>query len=126
MGVQAEDEALFWIAKESTGSMRDAYTLLDQVVAFSDGHLRAEVIRQKLGLLGLDTINALVESCVRGSVNEALSQVDGIIERGISIEQFIIDLAGYYRSLLLLKNGLEREALLGYAPDRFPARPLKP
>ncbi len=119
MGVQADDEALFWIAKESTGSMRDAYTLLDQVVAFSDGHLRAEVIRQKLGLIGLDTINALAESCVRGLVNEALSQVDEIIERGISIEQFIIDLAGYYRSLLLLKNGLDREALLGYAPDRF-------
>ena len=119
MGVQAEDEALFWIAKESTGSLRDAYTLLDQVVAFSDGHLRAEVIRQKLGLIGLDTINALAESCVRGAVNEALAQVDGILERGISIEQFIIDLAGYYRSLLLLKNGIEREALLGYAPDRF-------
>lgn len=125
LGVQAEDEALFWIAKESTGSMRDAYTLLDQVVAFSNGHLKAELIRQKLGLIGLDTINALAEFCVRGSINEALTQVDGIIERGISIEQFIIDLAGYYRSILLLKNGLDREALLGYAPDRFSREALE-
>ena len=39
LNIQADDEALFWIARESTGSMRDAYTLFDQVVAFSDGHI---------------------------------------------------------------------------------------
>jgi phosphopantetheine adenylyltransferase len=48
--IQAEDEALFWIAKEATGSMRDAYTLFDQVASFSDGKLSAELIRDKLGL----------------------------------------------------------------------------
>ena len=56
LNVQADEEALFWVARESTGSMRDAYTLFDQVVAFSDGHITYEKIRDKLGLVGIDRI----------------------------------------------------------------------
>lgn len=119
MGVTAEDEALFWIAKESTGSLRDAYTLFDQVLAFSEGHIRTELIREKLGLVGLDAINTLAEACIQEQPAAALLQLDGILEQGVSIEQFVIDLAEYFRSILLLKEGIRREALLGYSPERF-------
>ncbi|MBP5358180.1 MAG: DNA polymerase III subunit gamma/tau, partial [Treponema sp.] len=44
IGIQADDEALYWIARESTGSMRDSYTLFDQVAAFSDGNITYEKI----------------------------------------------------------------------------------
>ena len=47
--IEAEDDALFWIAKEATGSMRDAYTLFDQVAAFSDGLISLEKIRGETG-----------------------------------------------------------------------------
>jgi DNA polymerase III subunit gamma/tau len=117
--IQAEDEALFWIAKEATGSLRDAYTLFDQVVSFSDGVLSAELIREKLGLVGLDSVNALAELCAKEACGEALLLIDEILTRGVSVERCIIDLTEYYRSLLLLKNGIDREALLGYSPDRF-------
>jgi len=119
LGITAEDEALFWIAKESTGSLRDAYTLFDQVVAFSEGHIRTELIREKLGLVGLDAINTLAESCVKEQAAEALLQLDSILEQGVSIEQLVIDLAEYFRSILLLKQGIKREALLGYSAERF-------
>ncbi|GHT97658.1 DNA polymerase III subunit gamma/tau [Spirochaetia bacterium] len=121
MDIQAEDEALFWIAKESTGSLRDAYTLFDQVASFSDGHIRAALIREKLGLVGLDKLNGLAEACAANDTPGAFKIIDELLDAGISIEQFIIDLAGYYRSLLLLKNGVNRESLLGYSPDRFSA-----
>jgi DNA polymerase-3 subunit gamma/tau len=118
-GIEAEDEALFWIAKESTGSLRDAYTLFDQVASFSAGSIKAALIREKLGLVGLDKLNVLVEACAVNDTAAAFAQMDEILEAGVAIEQFIIDIAGYYRSLLLLKNGITRESLLGYAPDRF-------
>ncbi|QQO09748.1 DNA polymerase III subunit gamma/tau [Breznakiella homolactica] len=121
MNIQAEDEALFWIAKESTGSLRDAYTLFDQVASFSDGHIRAQLIREKLGLIGLDTMNALAEACAASDTAAAFGLIDSILESGVAIEQFVIDLATYYRSILLLKNGITRESLLGYTPDRFSA-----
>jgi DNA polymerase-3 subunit gamma/tau len=124
MGIEAEEEALFWIAKESTGSLRDAYTLFDQVASFSDGHLRAALIKEKLGLVGLDNLNLLVETCVDGNSGEALKLVDGVIQGGVAIEQFVIDMAGYFRSLLLAKAGITRESLLGYRLDRFSGKAL--
>lgn len=118
-GIKAEDEALFWIARESTGSLRDAYTLFDQVASFSDGNIRTALIREKLGIVGLDNLNALAEACAAGNSEAALSTIDTLIEDGIAIEQFVIDLAGYYRSLLLIKCGITKESLLGHQPERF-------
>jgi DNA polymerase-3 subunit gamma/tau len=119
MGIEAEDEALFWIAKESTGSLRDAYTIFDQVASFSEGSIRAALIREKLGLVGLDTLNTLAEACAAGDHARAFSIVDGCLDAGVAVEQFVIDMAGYYRNLLLLKNGVSRESVLGDNPDRF-------
>jgi DNA polymerase-3 subunit gamma/tau len=121
MRIDAEEEALFWIAKESTGSLRDAYTLFDQVASFSDGHIRSQLIRDKLGLVGLDKLNTLAEACAANDTAGVFAQIDGILDSGVAIEQFVIDLAGYYRSLLLLKNGVTRESLLGFSPNRFSA-----
>ncbi|MDR1128508.1 MAG: hypothetical protein LBL20_04275, partial [Treponema sp.] len=120
LGIGAEDEALFWIARESTGSLRDAYTLFDQVASFSGGNIRAALIREKLGLVGFDKLNALAEACAANDTAASFALVDELLDAGVAIEQFVIDLAGYYRSLLLLKNGITRESLLGYPPGRFP------
>ncbi len=113
LGVAAEDEALLWIAKESGGSLRDAYTLFDQVLSFSEGGIRADLIREKLGLVGLDRLNALFGFCLRGSSGEALDALDVILDHGVSVEQCVIDAVEYCRSLLLIKNGILRESLLG-------------
>jgi DNA polymerase-3 subunit gamma/tau len=125
MGINAEDEALFWIAKESTGSARDAYTLLDQVVSFSEGHIRAELIREKLGLVGLDCLNAFAETCAANDLEGAFSQLDSILDAGVAVEQFIIDLAGYYHNLLLIKAGITRPSILGFNLERFSAKVLE-
>jgi DNA polymerase-3 subunit gamma/tau len=124
-GIQAEDNALFWIARESTGSLRDAYTLFDQVASFSGGSIREDMIREKLGLAGLEKINALAEACAVNDSPSAFSLIDEFLGSGVAIEQLVIDLAGYYRSLLLLKNGITRESLLGYNPSQFSAKVLE-
>lgn len=119
LGIQADDEALFWVARESTGSMRDAYTLFDQVVAFSDGHITYDKIRDKLGLVGLDRLNAIFEACSSGKTDAVLNILDEFLQGGISIEQLISNCADYLRSLLLIKSGVTKEALLGNSPDRY-------
>jgi len=125
MGIKADDNALFWIARESTGSLRDAFTLFDQVVSFSGGHINENLIREKLGLAGLEKINSLAEACASNDIAGALSQVDAIFGSGVAIEQLVIDLAGYYRSLMLLKNGITRESLLGNNPNQFSTKVLE-
>jgi DNA polymerase-3 subunit gamma/tau len=123
--IEAEDDALFWIARESTGSMRDAFTLFDQIASFSAGSIRSDVIREKLGITGLEKLNALAEACAVNDSPKAFALTDEILGSGVAIEQFVIDLAGFYRSLLLLKNGVTRESLLGYRPALFSAKALE-
>lgn len=119
LNIQADDEALFWIARESTGSMRDAYTLFDQVVAFSDGHITYEKIRDKLGLVGVERLNLLFESCCQNQIDSVLNLLDEFLQSGVSVEQFISNCADYLRSLMLIKSGIKKESLLGNAAERY-------
>jgi DNA polymerase-3 subunit gamma/tau len=123
-GVSAEDEALLWIAKESGGSLRDAYTLYDQVVSFSDGKITQALIRDKLGLTGQDSLNGLFRACAKGETGAALSALDEILARGVSAEQMVSEAAEYCRSLLLLKNGIDKASLLGAPAASYDAEVL--
>jgi DNA polymerase-3 subunit gamma/tau len=124
LGISAEDEALFWIARESTGSLRDAYTLFDQVASFSGNNITSALIQEKLGLVGLDRLNEFAEICAGGDLPGALSHLDSTLQAGVAIEQFIVDLTGYYHNLLLVKAGIGRESILGYSPSRFSQKVL--
>ncbi|MBN2657533.1 MAG: DNA polymerase III subunit gamma/tau [Spirochaetales bacterium] len=118
-GLKYEDDALFWIAKEATGSLRDAYTLYDQVVSFSDGELTLEKIREKLGLVGLDQINELAELMAEGKAAEVIEYGETILNAGVAIEQFVIDLSEYFRHILFIKHNIRKESLLGFNVERF-------
>ncbi|MBO4409560.1 MAG: DNA polymerase III subunit gamma/tau [Spirochaetales bacterium] len=121
MGIEAEDEALFWIAKESTGSMRDAYTLFDQVVAFSAGKITLAKIREKLGLVGIDRMNEIMHAALEKKGAEAIAKVNTLLSRGVSIEQIIKDFTDYFRSILLIRKGVKSENVLGEQVSAFPA-----
>ncbi len=122
MKIEAEEDALLWIAKEATGSLRDAYTLFDQVMSFAEGTITLEKIREKLGLVGFDRINQLVEILAEGKTKDALEYIDTILRDGVSVEQFIVDLTEYFRNLLFIKSGINRQSVLGVAPERFSSR----
>jgi DNA polymerase-3 subunit gamma/tau len=123
-GIKADDEALYWIARESTGSFRDAYTLYDQVAAFSGDHITYEKIRDKLGLVGLERLNELSEECVMGNTAGAIDKLDAMLQSGVSIEQFITSYADYIRSLMLIRSGINREALIGQSVSRYSTKVL--
>ena len=119
LGVSAEPEALLWIARESGGSVRDAYTLFDQVVSFAEGHITAALLREKLGLVGQDRMNALFGQFVAGDTAGALASLDAILSGGVSPEQFVADMVEYCRAILLVKNGITRESILGAPLSSF-------
>ncbi|MCF0241499.1 MAG: DNA polymerase III subunit gamma/tau, partial [Treponema sp.] len=125
MNITYDDEALFWIARESTGSMRDAYTLFDQVVAFSDSHITYDKIRDKLGLVGVERLNSIFELCVEARTDDVLNQLDSFLQAGISIEQLISNCSDYLRSILLIKNGISKESLLGNNIERYSKKVLE-
>ena len=120
LDVEADEEALIWIAKEAEGSLRDAYTTFDQIASFTgDGRISVSAIRDTVGALSLDELNQVGELIGRDDGHAMLALADTILERGVSVERFGLALADYLRSLLLLRHGVERPGILGYAPQSF-------
>ena len=120
MGIVADEDALFWIAKEAAGSMRDAYTLFDQVASFSGDHITLSLIRDKLGLVGSDQVASLISTAVRGDRKGALELFSSIIAKGVSVEQCVRDFSEFFRTLLLVKQGIESEELLNIRKEDIP------
>ena len=119
LNIPAEEAALFWMAREATGSLRDAYTLLDQVISFSTDGIRLEAIRAKLGLVGIERINRLGLFISQRDNKQLLEAAAELLESGVAVEQLAEDLLDYFRNLLLIKNGISRESLLSFAVREF-------
>jgi DNA polymerase-3 subunit gamma/tau len=117
LGIEAEDEALLWIAKEATGSLRDAYTLLDQVTAFSGDRITLEKIQKTLGVLGTERLAELVTAMAQRDAQSVLRQLDEILAAGVSVEQFVVDLTEYFRDLLFAGQGITKATLLRVRPE---------
>ena len=120
MNIKADDDALFWIAREGNGSMRDAYTLFDQVAAFSQDHITLEKIKNKLGFVGSDQIANIVLSALKNDVAKAITDINKIFSKGISVEQCIRDLTQFFRAVLFIKQGITNEEMLNMRTEEIP------
>ena len=120
LSIEADEDALFWIAKEATGSMRDAYTLFDQVAAFSGKHITLQKIRERLNLAGFSKISEIVSLSVFSSPDKAIEVLSSLFEAGVSPEQIVKDSADFFRTILVYKTGIRRPSLLGVAEEDIP------
>jgi len=120
-----ENDALYWIAREAGGSMRDAYTLFDQVLSFSEEKITLSGIREKMGLVGLESTSEILSAASEGNSKRALDLLDEILSSGTAIEQVILELADFLRNLTLVSYGIDKESILGLSLDRFPEGPRK-
>ena len=120
LNIEADENALYWIAKEAAGSMRDSYTLFDQVAAFSEGHITLEKIREKLGLASTDAISTILRHCYLGESGEAISALENLFMQGATENQIVKDFSSYIRTLLFYKEGIRRRELLGFDESDLP------
>ncbi len=81
-GVIAEPEALALIARAAEGSVRDALSLLDQAISHAAGAVRAEDVRQMLGLADAGRIIDLFDALMRGDVARALGELRSQYDSG--------------------------------------------
>jgi DNA polymerase III subunit gamma/tau len=114
LSLDVEDAALGWIAKEARGSLRDAYTLFDQIASLTEGRITAAAISETLGLSEPERIRELVAAIAAGQTDEALSSVHRLVEAGVDVDQLVIDLTEHIRALLLYKSGVRRPGILGF------------
>jgi DNA polymerase III subunit gamma/tau len=110
-GVVLEAGAPEAIARAATGSMRDALSVLDQLMAYGGGAISLEQVRGLLGAAESQEVTALVEALIGGDLSAALRAVAGVAEQGADLRQFARDLVERLRALMLLKAGGDPELL---------------
>ena len=104
IGLKAEERALSLIARNSDGAMRDAISLLDQCVSFSEGTLTYEDALSILAIANEDLIFSLVAHVEEKDLDKALHLLDEIIQDGKDINQLIKDLIFHFRNLMIGKS----------------------
>ena len=93
--VEAEPEALALIARAAEGSVRDSLSLLDQAIAHASGPVRAEDVRQMLGLADRVRIVDLFEALLRGDIATALNELRDQYESGADPLTVLTELAEF-------------------------------
>ncbi len=103
--VKFEPEALNLIAFSSGGSMRDAETLLDQIISFSgeDRVVKKDLVEQLTGLANKKTIFQFLEYLAKKKVKETIEFLNNLIIQGVDLEEFSRTLVYYFREVLVLR-----------------------
>lgn len=98
-------DALFTIAKNSAGGMRDSIALLDQLsVLDGDEAISTDDINNLLGRLSFDTLNSLADKIVNSKPQEAIEDLEKIYNSGNEPVQILTNLMDYLKNLLIVKN----------------------
>jgi DNA polymerase-3 subunit gamma/tau len=94
-GIGTEPEALALIARAAEGSVRDSLSLLDQAIAHSAGSVRAEDVRNMLGLADRTRVIDLFEALMKGDMEKALAELRDQYDSGADPSVVLTDLAEF-------------------------------
>ena len=111
-GIEANGLGLEKIAKSGAGSMRDAQSLLDQVIAYCGNKIENDSVEEVLGVVGRTTLEKLVEHLIKKDSVQLLETVQSIVNDGKDLNFLCRDLAEYMRNLMIVKLSKTPDVLL--------------
>jgi DNA polymerase III subunit gamma/tau len=104
-GVETEGEALAMIARAADGSMRDALSLTDQVLALGDRQITATRVREALGLVAEDEYLAMLDIIAERRAGDVFSSVARLADEGVDLGVFVTGFAEVLRAQLAVALG---------------------
>ena len=127
--LKVEDDALHLIAKSANGGMRDALSLLDQVLSFGEGPVTTARVREVLGLIPDELYADMLRAIAERDPSGVFPLVERLLEAGADLGEFVNGAAETLRALLLVGVGGQPEGLTEgltavvreYAPQLPPA-----
>ena len=101
--VKADDGAVAIVAREAAGSMRDALTLLDQLVAFGGDELVGDRVAEQLGIAARGSLHELLSAVLEGRAEAVVRAVAQVVARGTDPTHFVRQLVELLRDLVVLR-----------------------
>ena len=102
-GMEADHDALQYIARLSDGGMRDALSVLDQISSFTDGKVTYQQVMDMTGGIASEQFAKLAASLLKGDVGHILQMIEGFMHEGKSADKCMENLLYYFRDLLMIK-----------------------
>src|SRR6478609_4686292 len=115
--VESDDTALGIVAREAAGSMRDAMSLLDQVIAWGGAKLHSEDVARVLGVASRKVLHDIASALVRGEASAALNVIAELSNQGYDTAHVARDLLALLRDLVVAKVCKEPATLLDLADE---------
>lgn len=110
--INISKEALYSIAKNSQGGMRDALALLDQISVLGvNKQIDTADVNEILGKISYDTLQEITECILESDCSKSISLIDNIYSKGNEPVQIVSNLIQYFRDLMIIKNCSDKELI---------------
>lgn len=101
-GAHADADALVAVARRATGSMRDAVSLLDQLLSYGDTSLTLARVEGVLGLVNAQTVGRLVDTISEHKTAAGLTLIGQLVAEGVELGELVDQIVAYLRGVLFL------------------------
>jgi len=101
--ITIDDQSLLYIAKRSEGSVRDAQSILEQVIAYCGKEVTRKKVAELLGVVGTESIQTVIEAILSEQPEDILNVVNSLVIQGHDLEQFYKEVVEHLRNLLVFK-----------------------
>jgi len=108
-----DDQGLSYIVKAAEGSMRDAQSLLDQIISFGGQDIANEDVRDVLGFIPREILDRTIDAIADREPKELIECAGIVVNQGLNIQQYVRECIGCIRDLLLMKLGMADTVLGG-------------
>ena len=118
-GSQAESAALELVARQATGSLRDAISLLDQLLAEPGDVLTLAMAQAVLGTATSDSVRDLTSAIIAGDTALGLELINAALDQGTDPRQFASQMVEYLRLVMLIQTGGAGLASASEGPEKL-------
>lgn len=109
--IVAEPEGLHIIAQKADGALRDALSMFDQIVSYSDNKITYKIVIENLNVLDFDYYFKITGDILQGNISSSLLLFNEILNLGFDGHNFINGLSAHFRDLLISKDQITLKLL---------------
>ena len=109
--IKIDENSLILISRKADGGMRDALSLLDQVISFSNGDIEYESILSMLGVVKEEVFFSITDLATTGNSEAAMNLVDELMSQGNDPQTLVMGLLEHLRSLLIVHTSQSADLL---------------
>ncbi len=110
-GLEADEDALFLIAQKADGALRDALSMFDKVVSYSDGKITRKIVSESMSILDYDAYFKLSELILKNDIPAVLNYFNELLYKGFDAHLIIAGLSSHLRDILVAKDNKTTELL---------------